>query len=357
MSDDVDLEGIAMGGFVDILSSVVLVLAFCLMVLILLITVQSTTKSIKGQVNKTSFSSEEIQSIIPSEYLAKFQPLTVIANPALNEELEFSSEIPTLKEMQSVPQYNPKDAKKTTNSKVVEGLSSKLIIGQIPKRIDTKSLSVLEELVLVQKDVLAQQRKVLEQENKKRQKMVQEYQSLLSLITKETELEDIKQDIIPKDKQAFFRKMDPTGERLSGETFDVKGRGSFFLSPPNTPSKSVGIDSKDKGVTLSFYDNSSVLYDKIYNSIKNELSKKVAVPYQKIVISAKTSDYSISATERNRITVERMLLIRSVLLELGVSPSVIKLEPIRDTRVQSDFEDDAAAESEGDYGKVFVDFS
>ncbi len=356
MSDDVDLEGIAMGGFVDILSSVVLVLAFCLMVLILLITVQSTTKSIKGDVSKSAFASQEIQSIIPSEYLAKFQPLTVVANPALNEELEYSSEVPSLKEMQSVPQYNPEDAKKTTNSKVVEGVSSKLIIGQIPKRVDTKSLSVLEELVLIQKDVLAQQRKVLEQENKKRQQMVKEYQSLLSLITKETELEDIKQDIIPKDKQAFFRKMDPTGERLSGETLDVKGRGSFFLSPPNTPSKSVGINNREKGVTLSFYDNSSVLYDKIYNSIKSELAKKVSEPYEGIVISAKTSDYSISATEKNRITVERMLLIRSILLELGVSQSVIKLQPIRNTEVQSDLEDDAS-NSEGDYGKVFVDFS
>ncbi len=331
---DDDLQASTWPSFVDVLASMMLVLAFAILLLVIVISLQSVTKSLNSSSDPASLSQRKIESDIVSEYKAEFQKLALIANPALRENSESSRRLPVVDDNKTIPQYNPETAIESMNpEKVVIGTDTTQVIGEVEKRIDTNSVQVLQELVIVQKDVIEQQRKVIEQLDQEIQDATVEYQSLLSIKSDDMEVEDVRQKIEPRNDMAFFRDPEIEGEQLSGPSFDSAGQSAYFLTPPNSPIKAVNVvrdtSSVDAEVVIEYRDDSSVLkqedYDKIVKSLSDNIDRYIEGG---VTIDSKSTDYSVSGSLRQRIAVERVLIVRSILLDLGVSADMIRLNPV-----------------------------
>lgn len=318
--------------FVDILSSTVLVLCFALLVLVLVLSVTRITSSIRKEQNETSPSSYKVESEVLGDYRAEFQKLSIVANPSLREERQIQSDAPTVEKEDKRPYYVPEEVteviEKPQEIKEI-GDSERQVLGDIPKVIDVNPIEVLEELIIVQRDVIEQQRKVIEQQDENIAETVREYQSLLSLITKETEIEDVRQKITPKPDQAKFTTLELEKNRISGNLEIPSGDGSLFLSPPNNPKSKVAIDNQDEVLFFNFNDNAPFLNKEsgeiAIEAIKNNIEKYKG---SNLILETKVTDYSVSGAEAQRIAVERLLIFRSLLIDAGISPSLIRLKTI-----------------------------
>ncbi|XWO13964.1 peptidoglycan -binding protein [Candidatus Hepatincola sp. Pdp] len=317
--------------FVDILSSTVLVLCFALLVLVIILTISRITSATKNLDKESSPSSIQIQSDVLGDYRSRFQKLAIIANPSLRREMKIQSDQPTVDKNDKKPIYVPLDVPDLVEDDQTirePGDSTKQVLGDIPKTIDTQSLEVLKELIIVQRDVISQQRKVLEQTDKKVKDTVREYQSLLALVTKENEVEDIRQKINPTPDKAKFIETDKTGERVSGANENPEGSGNYFLSPPNNPKATVSLKDTPEGTLISFNDNAPFVSKESYQKAKDMLASKVEDYKEGVSLEAKVTDFAVSGAEGQRIAVERLLIFRSMLIDLGVPPTAIKLKTV-----------------------------
>ncbi len=344
--------------FVDILSSTVLVLAFALLVLVIVLSITRITSSIRKQSYETSPSSFKVESEVLGEYRAEFQKLVIIANPSLRKEMEIQSDAPTVEREDQRPVYVPEDITDIVeNPQDVKeiGDSQKQVLGDMPKIAEVNPIEVLEELIIVQKDVIEQQRKVIEQQDEEIVDAVREYQSLLALITKENEVEDIRQKIAPKPDVAKFVQTDIDGQKIQGNVETPSGEGSLFLSPPNNPNAKVLVREMDQILIFDFNDNAPFLNNEsakaataaIRNNIENYKEAN-------IILEAKVTDYAVSSAEAQRIAVERLLIFRSLLIDAGVSPSLIRLKTIDNTEEASYLVDDERNAEELNYGWVAI---
>ena len=347
--------------FVDILSSTVLVLSFALLVLVIVLSVTRVTTSIRKEDHETSPTSIEIEATVLGDFKQEFQEMTIIANPSLREENQIKSDDPVLDEdSANIPVYVPNEAKNTLEKveRVKEvGKSTRQVLGDIPKAINAKSLEVLQELIIVQRDVIEQQRKVIEQQDADLEQTVREYQSLLSIVTKEKEVEDIRQKINPKDAKAQFLKTDDNDSRITGTEKAPDGAGSLFLNPPNNPVSKIIVeeDTENNETVFKFQDNAPFIYEDSVTEVNEMLSKHIASYKQKgVVLTSKISDYAVSSAESQRIAVERLLLFRSMLVEAGVPSELIKLKTIGKAESQNDDSDNSESDSVAD--KVVLNY-
>ena len=340
--------------FVDILSSTVLVLCFALLVLVIVLSVTKVTSSTRKESDESSPSTFRVEADVLGPYRAEFQKLAIVANPSLRREMDIQSEQPITDEsnqaiyvpLESVPVEDPQTIKEP-------GDSLKQVLGDIPKTIDTKSVEVLKELILVQRDVIDQQRKVIEQKDEEIFETVREYQSLLSVVTKENEVEDIRQKIIPREDSAKFIQNLQDGERLTGPTNDPKGKSKYVLSPNNSPTATISVVDSLESLVFKFQDNASYLTTDTYDSVKKSLLTRVEeYKARGITLESKVSDFSINGAEGQRVAVERLLIFRSILVELGVSPALIKLKTLKAEERQA--EEGVEKVQEEDYGWISV---
>ncbi|KAL0263821.1 UNVERIFIED_CONTAM: hypothetical protein PYX00_011120 [Menopon gallinae] len=216
--DDKELELETWPAFVDILSSTVVVLAFAFFILVVVLSLLKVTSSDTDAKNeKDGGSAVTIESVLLSEKTSEFQKLSIIAPPALAKNQTSKKNTPSSSEENRVV-FVPENAKVTNDEvKATEiGESKKEVLGEIPKFTDSRVMEVLKELLIVQQDVIAQQRKVIEQQDTKIKQTAREYQSLLSIMTKANEVEDLRQQINNKPDKANFNTIDDEGERISG---------------------------------------------------------------------------------------------------------------------------------------------
>ncbi|MGV3279184.1 hypothetical protein ACFX5K_06040 [Rickettsiales bacterium LUAb2] len=331
-SKEIELE--TWPAFVDILSSTVVVLAFAFFILVIVQSISKITSSTTRESNNTGGSITTIQqSTVLSDKTSQFQKLSIVSPATLAKNQE-----PVVKSTSETEEdkiiYVPQNAKITDQEvKVTEpGQSQRQVLGEIPKFTDTRVMEVLKELIIVQQDVIAQQRKVIEQQDTQIRQSTREFQSLLSLITKNPEIEDVKQKITPRDDQAKFIQIDNEGQRVSGTSESPHGTSTYVLSPPSVASKDVTIDSADSGaLAINFNDNAGYFNDENLKAIKESL-KQHLVNYQAkgVVLTAKPSDFAISPIDSRRTAVDRLLLVRSVLMDLGVDKSLIKFATLND---------------------------
>ena len=316
--------------FVDILSSTIVVLAFALLIVVIVLSVTNISSSIRNDDNESSPSSNRIETDIVSDFRAEFQKLVIIANPSLKKEMDIDSDSPTTPDV-SLVTYVPDAVETNISEPVVDpGDSRKQVLGDIPKTQDSRSVEVLKEIVLVQRDVIDQQRKVIEQQDNEIVETVREYQSLLSLITQETEIEDIRQKINPKEDQANFIDVDSEGSRLTGESVSPRGQGTYVFSPSNIPKQNVEFLNSANALLFNFKDNASFLLKDDYDRIKEILSNQVSdFSASGVVIETTMTDYAVSGAEAQRVAVERLLVFRSLLAEIGVPSTMIRLKTVR----------------------------
>lgn len=317
--------------FVDILSSTVVVLAFAFFILVVVQSISRVTSSQSKQDQQNGGASSKVsQSVVMSDKSSKFKKLSIISPSTLATNKE--PLVKSMSQTQDTVKFVPKKAVVTDkNVKVTEpGQSQREVLGEIPKFTDSRVMEVLKELVVVQQDVISQQRKVIEQQETQIQRSTKEYQSLLSLITKNPEVEDIKQKIIPRDQQAKFIEVDRQGHTVSGTSKQPNGRSTYVLSPPNVAERSISTSTGDNNsLKIQFHDNAQYLNADNLKSVKEALLKKL-IEYQSkgVSISGVPSVYALSSAEGRRLAVARMLLIRSILIDLGVNKSLIKFKPI-----------------------------
>ncbi|MFL1780753.1 hypothetical protein ABSA28_00451 [Candidatus Hepatincolaceae symbiont of Richtersius coronifer] len=329
-----DASDQAWPSFVDILSSTLVVMCFALLIttMVLSITKVTSSSSKTNNTNESSPSSIKIESDILGEYRAEFQKLAIIANPSLRKEMEIQSSQP-ISDQAMQPVYIPRDATPVEDPQEIKepGESTKQVLGDIPKTIDSRSVEVIKELIMVQKDVIEQQRKVIEQKNQEVFQTIREYQSLLALVTKDKEVEDIRQISNPKPDQALFAEINEDGDRLTGPSSVPKGNSNYALSPSNDPTKTLEILSSGVGVVFNFNDNAPFITKETYDSVRASLQQRVEDFRTKgVTIESKLSDFALSGAEAQRIAVERLLIFRSILIETGVPPSLIRLKTVED---------------------------
>ena len=316
--------------FVDILSSTIVVLAFALLIVVIVLSVTKVSSSIRNDNTESSPSASRMESEIVSDFRAEFQKLVIISNPSLRKEMDVESDSPTVEDTRSLT-YVPDAVPTNVSEPILEpGDSNKQVLGDIPKTQDSRSVEVLKELIIVQRDVIDQQRKVIEQQDDEIVQTVREYQSLLSLVTQENEIEDIRQKINPKPNQAMFIDVDDEGERLTGESVSPKGQGTYTLSPSNTPRQNIDIVNAVNQILFSFKDNASFLLKDDYDKIKGVLANQVnEFSVSGVTIETTMSDYAVSGAEAQRMAVERLLIFRSLLTDIGVPSTMIRLRTIR----------------------------
>ncbi|MDR0484694.1 MAG: hypothetical protein LBH40_05410 [Alphaproteobacteria bacterium] len=331
--------------YADILSSTLIVLAFALLVMVMVVSVMRVTSSIRNEDHETAPSSYKVESEVLGDYRAEFQKLAIVANPSMREEMQIQSDAPTVDKMDTRPIYVPQDVTdvvdKPQEIKAI-GDSERQVLGDMPKVVDVNPIEVLEELIIVQRDVIEQQRKVIEQQDEQINQTVKEYQSLLSLVTKEREVEDIRQKINPTPDVANFVPLDTADQRVSGNVEAPSGQGSMFLSPPNNPRSKIDTETLDDALFFNFNDNAPFLNQEssqlAIETIRNNIEKFSG---SNIILETKVTDFAVSGAEAQRIAVERLLIFRSLLIDAGVSPSLIRLKTIEG---QSD---DPAANNSG----------
>ena len=177
--------------------------------------------------------------------------------------------------------------------------------------------------------------------------------TLLSLVTKENEVEDIKQKINAKPDQAQFIDTDQSGEKLYGPTRTPKGQSKYALSPSNNPSSIIHVIDGSDGLIFKFQDNAAFVTVESYALVKSAISNRLEEYKSKgITIESKVTDFALSGAEGQRIAVERLLIFRSLLIELGVSPSLIKLKTVKADERRA--EEGAEKRQEEDYGWISV---
>jgi hypothetical protein len=340
--------------YADILSSTLIVLAFALLVMVMVVSVMRVTSSIRNESHETAPSSYKVESEVLGDYRAEFQKLAIVANPSMREEMQIQSDAPTVDQMANRPIYVPKDildvVDKPQEIKSI-GDSERQVLGDMPKVVDVNPIEVLEELIIVQRDVIEQQRKVIEQQDEQITQTVREYQSLLSLVTNEREIEDVRQKINPQPDMARFTPTDAQGERISGTVSTPDGQGSLFLSPPNNPRSTIATEVLDDALFFNFNDNAPFLNQEssqiAIDTIRNNITK---FNDSNIVLETKVTDFAVSGAEAQRIAVERLLIFRSLLIDAGISPSLIRLKTIEG---QSD---DPAASNSGQSGSAELNY-
>lgn len=339
--------------FVDILSSTVLVLSFALLVLIIVLSVTRVTTSIRQEDHETSPTSLKIQTEVLGDYRQEYQKRSIVAKPSLQEENQVDTDKPVVDDNDKIPVYVPKKNNVVIDKveKVTEvGDSKKRVIGDIPKSVDAKSLEVLEELLVVQKDVIEQQRKVIEQQDQDLTQTVRDYQSLLSLITEEKEIEDLRQKINPKDQIAKFNNITEDSKRLSGESEDPTGNGSMFLTPPINPTATVSVNENKNAMVFNFQDNAPFLTENSVNLIKEKIQDNLSNYKNSIVVlESKVSDYAVSAAEAQRIAVDRLLIFRSLLIDAGIPASSIKLKTVATNKSELSSDDQDSSQQQSDF--------
>lgn len=332
--------------FVDIMSSTIVVLLFALLIVVIVLSVSTVSSSVGTQRDESSPSEVFSQSDVLGEFRAEFQKVLIIANPSLRRRMEIETQDPAYIEPDSSV-YSPVESEVDKPKPVEEpGESTKQILGDIPKEIDSKSSEVLKELLIVQRDVIEQQRKVIEQQSKEIEETTREYQSLLSLVTKEQEVEDIRQDITPKENQANFIDTLQTQSRVGGPQEDPNGATRYALNDSSQLATPVMVVPSEDNIIVKFTDNSPFLLEESYELLKEQLQQRISSlnDGSEVMLEAKMSDFAVSQAESQKVAVDRLLVIRSLLLDLGVSAKNIKLKTL-------DKKDD---EQEEDYGFVSI---
>ena len=337
--------------FVDILSSTIVVLCFALLIVVIVLSVSTVSSSLGENANESSPSEVRLQSDILGEYRAEFQKVLVITNPSLRREMNIESEEPNTENPER-PLFAPVPSQTVENPQEVQepGQSEREVLGDLPREIVSRSTEVLEELIIVQRDVIEQQRKVIEQQNQEVEDTVREYQSLLALTTREREVEDIRQQIIPRENIAKFIDV-PEGEQLAGPEEVPNGNSRYALDSAQQPNSVVTITPEQNSLKVSFKDNSPFLLEDSYNQLKATLSQIFAsIENNNFVLEATISDFAVSQAEGQRVAVDRLLIIRSILVELGVKPSAIRLRTLQN----SDNDQIDNSMQEGNYGSVTI---
>jgi hypothetical protein len=335
--------------FVDILSSTIVVLCFALLIVVIVLSVSTVSSSQGTNSDQSSPSEIRVQTDILGEFRAEFQKVLIISNPSLRKEIKIENRAPTVDALERpIFTPNPSQVEKSPSNIQEPGDSQKQVLGDIPKNVDSMSVEVLKELIIVQRDVIEQQRKVIEQQDNEIVETTREYQSLLSLVTKEKEVEDIRQNITPKIDQALFVNTDSEQEKLSGPEPTPSGSSRYSLNKAEQPKTEVVIFDKEDSTNIAFKDNSQFLLEKSYLDIKNNLLKKVALYQDKgVVIEATISDFAVSEAEAQRIAVDRLLIFRSILLEIGVPASAVKLKTVSSNKEQN-------VNQEESYGSITI---
>ncbi len=335
--------------FVDILSSTIVVLCFALLIVVIVLSVSTVSSSQGTNSDQSSPSEIRVQTDVLGEFRAEFQKVLIISNPSLRREIKIENKAPTADTLER-PIFTPTPSQVEQSSSNIQepGDSQKQVLGDIPKNVDSLSVEVLKELIIVQRDVIEQQRKVIEQQDTEIIETTREYQSLLSLVTKEKEVEDIRQKINPKTDQALFVSLDSEGERLTGPDVKPKGNSKYSLNSAEQPKSEIILLEQPDFISVSFKDNSQFLLESSYNSIKEILSKKVALYQDKgVIIEATISDFAVSEAEAQRTAVDRLLIFRSILLEVGVPASAVKLKTVSSNKEQN-------VNQEESYGSITI---
>lgn len=356
-TDDKELELETWPAFVDILSSTVVSLAFAFFVLVIMLSISKVTSATdsEGQKNKKSGGAVETQNAVLAQMAATYPKVSIVSTSVRAQNRESKSLSSESKDQKII--LVPENAKVSPKPvKVTEpGESYKQVLGEIPKFTDSRVIEVLKEMVIVQQDVITQQRKVIEQQDTKIEQTTREYQSLLSIITKSPEVEDLRQKIVPKPDRAKFNIVDINGERTSGVSPVPKGNGVYILSPPNVAFRGISVlDSGDgrHGTLVMFKDNANYILDKSLPGLKKKLRANIDLyKANGVTITAKPSSYSISASEGRRVAVDRMILIRSILLDLGVNKNAIKFKSFVSQATSKDTKDKV---EQGNYGWVEI---
>jgi DNA-binding protein H-NS len=317
--------------YADILSSTLIVLAFALLVMVMVVSVMRVTSSIRNESFETAPSSYKVESEVLGDYRAEFQKLAIVANPSMREEMQIQSDAPTVDQMSNRPIYVPKDiidvVDKPQEVKAI-GDSERQVLGDMPKVVDVNPIEVLEELIIVQRDVIEQQRKVIEQQDEQINQTVREYQSLLALVTNEKEIEDVRQKINPQPDQAKFMNLDANDQRISGTEETPQGQGSLFLSPPNNPTSTIAAEVLNDALFFNFKDNAPFLNNDSEQIARNTIVNNKDKFDGNIVLETKITDFAVSGAEAQRIAVERLLIFRSLLIDAGISPDQIRMRTI-----------------------------
>jgi len=351
--DDKEMELETWPAFVDILSSTVVTLAFAFFILVVILSLSKiTTSSSDQQQKKSGGGTSAAESILLSEKTSEYPKLSIVSPPTLAKNQESKSQSSSSTQENKII-FVPENAKITNKEvKVTEpGESKKEVLGEIPKFTESRVMEVLKELVVVQQDVITQQRKVIEQQDTQIKQTAREYQSLLSVVTKAPEVESLKQKIAPKPDQARFNPIDETGEELSGASETPKGTGTYVLSPPTIAIKGIVVKPMaSNGLMVEFKDNANYLNKANIDTIKKEIGANLQLYKDKgVTLNGKASDFSVSGAEGKRIAVDRLILVRSILIDMGVDKSLIKFKPLRDEKSNT-----TSAEEEENYGWVQI---
>lgn len=332
--DDKEMELETWPAFVDILSSTVVAIAFAFFILVVLLSMSKiTTSSSSSEDQKSGSTSDDpqVEATIISEKSSQFPRLSIVAPPTAATNSTVDNKNVSKTDSEKVIRV-PEDAPVTNNQqKIVQpGSSDRQVLGEVPKLVDSRSMDVLKELVVVQQDVIAQQRKVIDQQDTEIQQTTREYQSLLAVVTKEKEVEDIRQKINPKKDKALFNNIEKEGTRISGVDKSTTGSSNYLLSPPEVQVKQVDIQSTpENGLVVKFNDNSDYFNKENMSKIQSQVSNNIDLYKNRgVTISSKNSDFAISGSESRRISVNRLVLMRSVLVSMGVNPSLIKINTV-----------------------------
>lgn len=351
--DDKEIELETWPAFVDILSSTVVTLAFAFFILVVLLSVAKinpSSSSANKKEQQQGGGAATTESLVLSNRSSEFPHLAVVSPPTMATTTATATTATT---SENLAQVLVVPNKATINDKVIKvkdpGESHQEVLGEIPKFMDSRVMEVLKELLIVQQNVISQQRKVIEQQDTEIQQTARQYQSLLALMTKQQEIEKLRQQVVPKDQQAKFIPLDQNGEDLTGTSNIPKGQSNYVLSAPNVVIRSIKLSQSQNGlVKIQFYDNANYFTESDMKALSNQLSQNlVAYKSKGVTIMAKPSDYSVTYVEGKRITVDRMILLRSILINLGLNKSLITFKPLLNQQANN-------GKTEENYGWVQV---
>lgn len=356
--DDKELELETWPAFVDILSSTVVALAFAFFILVVLLSISkiTTASESEGKKDKKSGGTSEIQNAVLAKNAATYPKVTIVSPSIMARNQQTKTQTSEKKDNRII--MVPEQAKVSPKQvKVHEpGDSYQEVLGEIPKFTDSRVMEVLKEMVIVQQDVITQQRRVIEQQDTKIEQTTREYQSLLSVITKNPEVETLHQKSNPKKDLAKFIPIDKTGPILSGIRKTPHGHSVYTLSPPNTAFKGVEVQTRglpEGSMRLNFKDNANYMTPEVLAKVKEDLRSHISgFASRGVVIYTRPSDFSISASEGKRVAVDRMILVRSILIEMGVNKKSIKFKPFVS---QSTSGKDQNSQEQDNYGWVQID--
>ncbi|MDR0484746.1 MAG: hypothetical protein LBH40_05670 [Alphaproteobacteria bacterium] len=139
-------------------------------------------------------------------------------------------------------------------------------------------------------------------------------------------------------------------QRESGNVEVPSDQGSMFLSPPNNPRSKISTEILDDALFFNFNDNAPFLNQEsaqmATETIKNNIKKFSGY---NIILETKVTDFAVSGAEAQRIAVERLLIFRSLLINAGVSPSLIRFKSI-----ESQSDDSATDSGQKNHGWIAI---